>query len=217
MELWNIWTALITSSIELLPSLFGMPEAISIIVFTLAARMLLMPISFKSAYNMHKNKLAIEEVKPETERLKNLYKGNPEELAKRTMALYKKNGIRFIDRTTILNIGTQGILGVGIFQAIKAMIFNSKFLWITDIAKPDIILAIFVGVLTFLSMFMMPGIAEQSTLMIFVIPALFSVLVLASFPSAIGLYWATSNMVTLGQTLVLRFVISRENRAAGRT
>lgn len=217
MEIWNIWTTLVESSIMLVYTQFGLSEAISIVVFTLAARMLLMPISFKAAYNMHKNKLALEKVKPEIERLKNVYKENPGELAKRTMAIYQKNGIKFIDKTTALNIGSQGILGVGIFQALNNMVFSSKFMWIANIAKPDVILALLVGVLTFLSMLMMPGAAEQSTLIIFIIPALISIFILASFPSAIGLYWATSNIVTMGQTLFLRFVISRDDKSAFKT
>jgi membrane protein insertase Oxa1/YidC/SpoIIIJ len=33
------------------------------------------------------------------------------------------------------------------------------------------------------------------------------------FDNNSGLYWATSNLVAIGQQLTLRFVISRENQA----
>jgi|SRR5690554_2904765 len=216
MEIWNIWTSFLTNGINFLSMYFGVSEALAIIIFTLLARIMLMPISLKSAYMMHKNKLAIERVRPEIERLRDLYSENPGELAKRTMAIYKKHGIKFLDKTSVINIGSQGILGLGIFQALRDMVISSKFMWIADIAKPDVILAFLVGVLTFISMQMMPGAVEQQNLLIFLIPAMVSMFVLVSFPSALGLYWATSNIVTIVQTLALRIIILKENQLSGR-
>jgi YidC/Oxa1 family membrane protein insertase len=216
MEIWNIWTSFITNGINFLSMYFGVSEALAIIIFTLLARIMLMPISLKSAYMMHKNKLAIERVRPEIERLRDLYSGKPGELAKKTMAIYKKHGIKFLDKTSVINIGSQGILGLGIFQALRDMVISSKFMWIADIAKPDVILAFVVGVLTFTSMQMMPGAVEQQNLLIFLIPAMVSTFVLVSFPSALGLYWATSNIVTIVQTLALRIIILKENQLSGR-
>lgn len=216
MEIWNIWTSFLTNGINFLSMYFGVSEALAIIIFTLLARIMLMPISLKSAYMMHKNKLAIERVRPEIERLRDLYSENPGELAKRTIAIYKKHGIKFLDKTSVINIGSQGILGLGIFQALRDMVISSKFMWIADIAKPDVILAFVVGVLTFISMQMMPGAVEQQNLLIFLIPAMVSMFVLVSFPSALGLYWATSNIVTIVQTLALRIIILKENQLSGR-
>lgn len=216
MEIWNIWTSFLTNGINFLSMYFGVSEALAIIIFTLLARIMLMPISLKSAYMMHKNKLAIERVRPEIERLRDLYSGKPGELAKRTMAIYKKHGIKFLDKTSVINIGSQGILGLGIFQALRDMVISSKFMWIADIAKPDVILAFVVGVLTFINMQMMPGAVEQQNLLIFLIPAMVSMFVLVSFPSALGLYWATSNIVTIVQTLALRIIILKENQLSGR-
>ena len=215
MELWELWLTFITNGIDFLSAYLGVSEALAIIVFTLLSRMLLMPLSLKSSYLMYKNRLAVEKIRPEVERLREIYSDNPGELAKRTMAIYKKNGIRFIDRTSIMNIGSQGILGISMFQALRNMAFSSKFIWIADIAKPDVILAFMVGVLTFASMLIMPGTVEQQNfLMLFILTGVV-MFVLASFPSALGLYWATSNAVTIVQTLVLRVVLEREDRVAG--
>ncbi|WKD24371.1 hypothetical protein NDQ71_04610 [Pseudoalteromonas sp. KG3] len=52
--------------------------------------------------------------------------------------------------------------------------FNSKFAWIASIVKPDIAFSLLVGVIT-----------------------------LINFPSAIGLYWATSSGKSLLQSLLL--------------
>lgn len=209
MEIWGMWTALIENCIALLTSQVGISEAVAIIVFTLAARMALMPISFSSAHKMVKNKLAMNALKPELESLRERYGEDPAKLARETMALYKQKGVKFLDRTTLLNMGSQGVLGLGLFQALKEAAFHSKWLWIADIAKPDVLLAVFVGLLTFLSMLIMPG-AEHSSLLLFAIPAVVSVFVLISFPSAVAIYWASSNFITIGQTVVLRYVISKQ-------
>lgn len=210
MEIWTAWTALLENGINLLSAQLGLSEALAIIAFTLLARLALMPLSFRAAYDMYQNQMAIRAAKPEIERLKEVYKDNPSEIAKRTMALYKKRGIKFLGKTTVYNIGGQGILGLGLFHALKNMTFSSKFLWITNLSKPDAILALAVGALMFASMFLMPGSSEQASLLIFLIPAVITVFVLVSFPSAIGIYWAASNFATLGQSLYLRRVVKQE-------
>lgn len=210
MDIWTAWTALLENSINLLAAQLGLSEALAIVTLTLLARLALMPLSFRAAYDMYQNQTALRAAKPEIEHLKEVYKDNPSEVAKRTMALYKKRGIKFFGKTMIYNIGSQGVLGLGLFHTLKNMTFSSKFLWITSLAKPDVILALAVGALMFASMFLMPGSAQQASLLILLIPMVISVFVLMSFPSAIGIYWAASNFATLGQSLYLRHVVKRE-------
>ena len=213
MELWNIWVTLIENSMVFFSSQVGMTEAVAIIAFTLLARVTLLPVSYKSAYNMYKNKLAMQTLKPDIDRLKSKYKDDPVEFAKVTMSLYKEKGVQLLDKTSVLNMFSQGVLGVGIFQALKGMVFNSKFMWIPDLAKPDMILAVLIALLTFLTMALMPGAAEQSSWMFIVIPLVISLVVYFSFPSALGIYMLTSNLVTVVQSAFLQYIISRESKA----
>lgn len=200
MELWQLWTTLIFESISALSTTLGLSAAVAIIVFTVVARLLLLPVFFTAAYKVHKNKLAMDRLKPQIDRLRDQFKDDPREMMQRTMALYKKHDVRLLDRTAVLNIGSQTVLGLGIFQTMRQMVFHSKFFWIADIAKPDALLALFVSCLTFGMMMLMPS-AEQSAMLMFLIPALISVFVLANMSSALGLYWATSTLTTIGQTL----------------
>jgi len=62
------------------------------------------------------------------------------------------------------------------FQALQQIIFNSKFAWLVNIAKPDIALALLVGVITYFSMIMMPGGAEQTNALLFVIPTIICII-----------------------------------------
>lgn len=212
MEIWTFWTQFLANCINYFSVQFGLTEALSIILLTLFLRAILFPLSYKTAYAGYKNKVAMAKLKPELDAIKDKYKNQPKEMMQKTMFLYKENNIKFFQKSMIYNVALQGVFGVGAFQTIRNMALSSKFLWISNIAKPDILLALLVGVLTFLSMSMMPGSTEQNMALFFMIPAIISVVVLISLPSGLGLYWATSNLVAISQQLILRFVISRENQ-----
>jgi YidC/Oxa1 family membrane protein insertase len=210
MEIWSLFTNDIVQSIEFFTSEVGVGEAMAIILFTLLGRLVLMPINLIAMVNMYKNKKAISAIKPELDKLKIVHKDNPSEIAKYTMELYKKHNIKFLDKNSVANIASQGIFGFGMFQALQQIVFNSKFAWIANIAKPDVFLALLVGVITYFSMIMMPGSAEQTSTLLFVIPAIICIVTLINFPSALGLYWATSSVTSLFQSLVLNKYLKKQ-------
>lgn len=210
MEVWSLFTSAIVQSIEFLTSEVGVGEAMAIIIFTLLGRLVLMPINLFAMVKMYKNKKAIYAIKPELDKLKIVYKDKPSEIARCTMELYKKHNIKILDKNCVANIASQGLFGFGMFQALEQMVFNSKFAWITNIAKPDVFLALLVGVITYFSMIMMPGSAEQTSTLLFVIPAILCIVTLINFPSALGLYWATSSVTSLLQSLVLNKYLTKQ-------
>lgn len=212
MALWQLWIDCITAGLTFLGTSFGLSEAGAIIALTAIARIGLLPASWLSAYRLHHNRQATDRLKPQIAELQQRWKEQPRELARRTLALYRAHGIRFLDRATLVNIGTQGIVGIGIFQALRHLVFGSNFLWIANIGKPDFLLSLLVGTLTFISMLLTPGAAEHSTLLLYAIPAIVSMLALISFPSAIGIYWATSSIISAMQTVALRVVVARQHR-----
>ncbi len=210
MEIWSVFTNAIVQSIAFFTSEVGIGEAMAIILFTLLGRLVLMPINLIAMVNMYKNKKSISAIKPELDKLKIMHKDNPSEIAKCTMELYRKHNIKILDKNSVVNIVSQGIFGFGMFQALQQIVFNSKFAWITNIAKPDVFLALLVGVLTYLSMIMMPGSAEQTSTLLFIIPAVICIVTLINFPSAIGLYWATSSVTSLLQSLMVNKYLKKQ-------
>jgi YidC/Oxa1 family membrane protein insertase len=203
MEIWNLFTDFIVQSITFFTQEVGVSQAVAIILFTVIGRLVLMPINLLAMANMVRNKKAIAALKPELDSIKNNYKDQPSEIAKLTMALYKKHNIKFIDKKSVTNMASQGVFGLGTFQALQQIVLNSKFAWITSIAKPDIALSLLVGAITYLSMMMMPGSAEQTSTLLFLIPTIICVVTLVNFPSAIGLYWAASSSTSLLQSLLV--------------
>jgi YidC/Oxa1 family membrane protein insertase len=160
---------------------------------------------------MEANKQKMKLLKPELDALKALHKNDASKLAAETMRLYREHQVRLLDRWAFANIGTQGVFGVGLFQTLSKAAFSSKFLWISNLARPDLLLTVIVGALMLLGMALMPGAtAEPSMLVMMVVSVAVATITILAMPSAVGLYWATSNAVTVLQALVLRLVLRRQ-------
>lgn len=191
MELWTLWTYLLQTSLHFFSAHFGFSEAISIMAITLIARLALMPLSLKAAYKAQKHKESMEQIKPAIEELRQTHQNNPSESAAQEAALYRRHGITLFDKLSLLNLGSQGISGMGIFQTLKRASFHSGFLWILNLAKPDLVLTLLVSLLVLLGAALMPGATSNpSQLLMLAIPILVTVFTLAALPSAVGLYWA---------------------------
>ena len=213
MELWTAWTQILQASLDYFTTYFGFPEAASIIILTLLARAVMMPLSLSVSYKAQINKGKIERIKPVQEEIQQKYKDNPKEIATRTMALYRDNGIKFMDKKTILNIVVQSIFGIGMFKILKRTVFRSNCFWIVDLGKPDFLVTMLVGILMAVGIMLMPESTGHTSMWIMIaIPVVFSVIAVATLPSAIGIYWATSNVVTIGQALALRGLLTRRQR-----
>lgn len=215
MELWTLWIHTLDAALALLAANFGLSEALTIILLTLMVRLSLLPVSLTSAYRMQRNKEAMERIKPQLETLRKALQDQPRELATQTLALYREHGIVFMDKLSLLNLVSQSVFGIGIFQSLSRTVFQSKFLWIASLAKPDLWLTVLVTVLMLLGMALMPGAThDTSMLLMLAVPVVVSVVAVAALPSALGIYWATSNAVTLLQTLALRGLLARRRVAA---
>jgi len=71
--------------------------------------------------------------------------------------LYKEHGIRPVEDTNLLGMLVQVLLGAGIYSAIRRGLGSGgQFLWIRNLAQPNLPLTIGTGVLTFLAALLGP-------------------------------------------------------------
>lgn len=209
MELWALWTSALAEGMQYLSGHFGMSEAMAIILLTLIARTAMAPLSLAAAYRAQKNRVAMARIQPALSRLRKRFKDKPQELAARTLALHRESGIRFFGKLPLFNIGAQSVFGLGLYQALRRLALHSKFLWITNLAKPDVLLAILAGCFMCASMLLMPGNENHAFMALIVVPVVVSVISLALAPSALGIYWATSNLFSAVHGLVLRGLVHK--------
>ncbi len=62
---------------------------IAVILLTLLVKLVLLPLSLKAAHTQH----ALKELEPQLKQIRDKYKNNNEEVARRTLALYKENDV----------------------------------------------------------------------------------------------------------------------------
>jgi YidC/Oxa1 family membrane protein insertase len=216
VELWTSWLSFLSSSLSLFSTHFGLSEAVAIIALTAVARLVLMPVSLRAAYQGELSRRALERLKPELLTLRETFKDDRAQLSARTMQLYRDHGINPLGRWGLLNIGSQAAFGIGVFQILQRADFSSRFLWITNLAKPDFWLTAVVTVLMLLGVALMPGTSmEVPMVLVLAIPLVIAVVAIAAMPSAIGIYWATSNAFTVLQAVILRAILPRTVRPAG--
>jgi YidC/Oxa1 family membrane protein insertase len=214
MDVWTLWTDGLANALEFLSTHSGLSQAWAIAILTIAGRLAIMPVSIGAALRAGRNRERLEALKPELTALRNRLKDDPRALTEQTMALYRQNGIRFLDRLTFANLVGQTAFGLGMFRMLRKIKLAASFLWISDIAKPDLILALVTGTLMLLAMMLAPGSHQQMSLGMIMIPVAISVFSIITFPSAIGLYWASSSLVSLTQTLAVRQIIARQGKRA---
>lgn len=215
MEIWKFWTDALSHLLSLIGSQLGVSDALAIILLTLAARLALMPIAVICTARMQANRLKMDRLKPDLDKLRQTHKDQPKELAAATLGLYRQHGVRFFDRLFLLNIGTQAVFGIGLLQVLRNIRASSSFLWIANITRPDFLLTLAACVLMSVGLMLAPETGAQSSMMVtLIVSVVITMLTLAAMPSTVGLYWATSNAVSIGQSLILRGLLRVKSRRA---
>ncbi|MGE5627100.1 MAG: membrane protein insertase YidC [Solirubrobacterales bacterium] len=178
---------------------------ISIILVTLIIRVILLPLSVKQT----KSSIAMSELQPETKKLQEKYKNDPQKAQEELMKLYKEKGASPFSGCLPMLI--QWPIFVALYYVFNTLtgINGVHFLWIRDLAKADIILAVLSGITTYSSgILMMPpsGDTAQSkqTQIMNASMAVFMVFISWKLRAALVLYWTVNNIVQILQTVVMK-------------
>lgn len=183
----------------------------AIVAMTFVIRLLIWPLYRKSYMSMKRMSL----LQPMIKEIKERCGDNQQQAAMEMMGLYKKYGISPMGGCLPM------LLQIPIFFAFfyvlqtAAELRGAEFLfWVTDLSQPDTVCYLFglpINVLPFvmaISMIVMmrmspsAGDPMQQKIMKFM-PVLFF-LFCYTYPSALALYWTTTNIISIIQTLIIR-------------
>jgi YidC/Oxa1 family membrane protein insertase len=216
MEIWSMWLHELNALYAFLGTQFGLSEAVSVIGLTLVLRLICLPLSLTAAYQAQQNKQRMDLLKPKLDALRVRLKDDPKQLAAQTMALHREHGISILGKWGLLNMVAQSSVGIGIYRTVMSLSLSSRFLWIANLARPDVWLTVIVTILMVAAMMLMPGATQNSMSMwMILVPVGISLIFIVSLPASVGLYWATTNAVTLLQSVVLKTIVGRRARSAG--
>ena len=177
----------------------------AILVLALTVRMALLPLTLRLARGMLANQQKIRQLQPQVDAIKARLAGHPQEMFAAMSALYKANGARVMDRSSLAGLLVQlPVFGL-LYKAIgSAGSGSGPFLWMKSLATPDAALTAIVLLLTAVSAYYFPSAAGAPALFMLVVQVLVTAFILWKLSAAMGLYWLASSAVGAVQTFVLR-------------
>lgn len=209
---------------------------VAVILLTLTVRIILFPLSHKASVTQQK----IKQIEPDIKKIKDKFKNNKEELAKKTMEIYREHGISPF--SGILMLFIQLPIFIALFMVFKGNIFNESMLY-SFIKIPEQINSIFLGfidlsktsyILSFtaaLSQFFQVKLSFPSTKpdvlkkdnsfksqlqksmgiqMKYIMPV-FIFFIARSFVSVLALYWTASNVFAILHELFVKKRLAKTN------
>lgn len=201
---------------------------IVILILAVLIRLVISPLTYKSYVSMAKMRL----IKPQVDELAKKYPKQEDAMKRQqaTMELYKKAGINPMGGCIPLLIQMPILIAVFRFFPASIELRDQSFLWADDLSSYDSVLNLpfsipFYGdhvslfaLLMSLSMFVysyynyqqtasaQPQIAGMKFMMVYMMPVML-LLWFNSYASGLCYYYLLSNLLTIGQTLVIRRMV----------
>ncbi len=205
--LGDIWVNGVVGSLAdalmFLTSLLGGNYGLSIILFTVAVKVILLPLTIKQVQSSR----AMMVIQPQLQALQKKYGKDREKLMQEQMRLYKEHKVN--PAAGCLPLVIQMPIWFGLYQALFRLAHTDfapaqqSFLWIANLARPEgmpWILAILTGITQWVTQRMMTPKStdpQQQTMnqMMQFMPIMF-VFFAFSVPAGLVLYWVASNLFT---------------------
>lgn len=194
---------------------------LTIIVLTVAVRLVLYPLTIKQL----KSTKAMQTLQPKLMELQKKYGKDREKLAQEQMRLYKEAGMNptgcmlpmliqmpiwialYQSIILTLAISPEGLLNISRYlypsweMLYPLLPLNNAFLGL-DLSQGNFVMAILVGASMWIQQKMVtpkaadPRAAQQSQMMLWMMPLMFAFFSL-SFPAGLSLYWVISNVISI--------------------
>lgn len=190
----------------------GAPWWLSIAMLTVVVRTLLFPLTVKQVKSMR----AVQDLKPDMDRVRAQYQNNPQKQREEMTKLYQERGVNPLGGC--LPILVQMPIFIGIFYVIRLFggtpgrtepqypsFVDGGILWFQDLSQADsTYLLPIISALTMLcaTEITLRNADPQQRWLMRLLPVGFTAFLL-SFPAGLFVYWITSNVVTIVQNYAI--------------
>jgi YidC/Oxa1 family membrane protein insertase len=128
---------------------FGGSLGAGIVAVSLGVRLTLLPLTIRLARRTLAQEAILARLQPELQRLQERYRNEPAVRLQRTQALYQREGVRLFDPAAVLGGLVQVPVLAGVYAAVRQGLgAAASFLWISNLFRPDLLLAIGVALLS---------------------------------------------------------------------
>ncbi len=185
----------------------------SIVLLTILIRGVMWPLQNKSTRSMKRMSL----VQPEVKALKEKYPDDPQKMNQEMMQLYREYGINPLGGCLPMLVQIPIFFGFYRMLQYAVELRQQHFLWVDDLSQPDTLmtlpvmgglpinlLPILMAATMVLQMSLTPKTGDKMQQRIFMFMPLMFFFFCYSFASALALYWTTSNVFAIVQTLITK-------------
>jgi len=172
---------------------------VAIILLTMLVKVVLYPLTAKSFNSMARMRM----LKPEMDRINELYKEDREKKSAALMELYRKHGINPLGGC--LPQLLQLPIWLALYTSLRTNVelYHAPFiLWWTDLSSPDpyFVLPLLLAALMYLQMKMSPPAADpvQAKMMLYMMPTMMGAFMLF-LPAGLCVYILTNSALSIGQ------------------
>jgi YidC/Oxa1 family membrane protein insertase len=194
----------------------GLPWAWAIVALTVIVRMLLVPLTVKQIHSMQN----LQRHAPEMKEIQRKYKGDRQKMNEELMKFYKENRIN--PASSCLPILLQIPIFISLFFLLKDFTTSTDYQegdnleWLglinildkANVGWGPLLLVIYLASQLASTYFMSATMERTQRLIFFALPFLFIPFII-NFKSGLVLYWATTNLWTVGQGVVTRRLVPR--------
>lgn len=188
---------------------------LAIIILTFFVKTALFPLTAKQMHSMAKMK----ELKPEMDRINELYEGDREKKGAAIMELYRKRGVN--PMAGCFPVLLQLPIWFSLYASLSSNVelLHAPFaLWWTDLSSPDpyFVLPLALGLLMFVQQKMSPATAMdpvQQKMMLYMMPVMMTSFMLF-LPAGLCLYTLTNSALSIGQQRLIEARLARMGPAS---
>jgi YidC/Oxa1 family membrane protein insertase len=204
MSAWLFFVELLRASIFGLSHLLGGSLGGAILVFSLVVRIALLPLTIRWARRAAEHARRMRELEPELARIRRRFAGDSAGLAEATLALYRRHGLGLMPNGALNSVLVQLPINAGLYQAIVGGVRKAgSFLWIRDLAKPDVLLATMAALLA-AGAAAISGTNNTMARNAAIVSGAITFLLAWRLSAGLGLYWVASNAIGVVQAIVTR-------------
>lgn len=183
---------------------------LSVILLTVFIRIIIWPLHNKSTRTMKR----MGKLQPIMKEMREKYADNPQKLNQETMKLYRTYGVNPMGGCLPMLIQIPIFFGVFKMLGSAVEMRGASFLWVEDLSRPDTVfevmgvpinvLPIVMALTMVLQMRLTPQAGDKLQQRIFMLMPLMFFFFCYNYAAALALYWSTQNIVSIGQTLLMK-------------
>jgi YidC/Oxa1 family membrane protein insertase len=213
MDIWTAWLESLNGIVTSLAADAGLGLGVAVVIATLLVRTVVLPLAGPIAYRACIRQKKMLKLQPELRALQEQFREQPDVYLRKLRELYNAHGLAIFEGKPLVAALVQFPLFIGMFQVLRNAGDGVRFLWIPNLLRPDVALAVIAGLTTALMMVVNPDLPEHVRIFMIVLPSVLAIVAALQFSSALALYWATSNTFSAIQTVALHAIVRQRIRS----